>query len=145
MAVERDYDEVKQTIFTAGAGNALQAAVASIVREPLEKVPNFLEDPSGYDKACQAWLATRGMAWSKLVLEDGRLPADAAAASVGKLCVLRGTSPRGDHGHVVVARATPDGFHLLHDPFPGEPPAGGILMPPFVWAAVIDQASTGPA
>ena len=30
---------------------------------------------------------------------------------MGKLCVLRGTSPRGDHGHVVVARACDTG-HL---------------------------------
>eukprot|EP00913_Durusdinium_trenchii_P027238 g25556.t1 len=42
-----DYDQVKQTIFTAGAGNALQAAVASVVRLPLEEVPNFIEDPAG--------------------------------------------------------------------------------------------------
>ena len=34
------------------------------------------------------------------------------APGVGKLCILRGVSPRGDHGHVVVARVTSDGEHL---------------------------------
>ena len=34
------------------------------------------------------------------------------ATGVGKLCILRGISPRGDHGHVVVARVTADGEHL---------------------------------
>ncbi|CAE7342678.1 unnamed protein product [Symbiodinium necroappetens] len=136
MASEKDYDEVQQTIFTAGAGNALQAAVASIVRRPLDEVPNFLEDPAGYDKACQTWLAAQRMTWRKISLEDGRLPRDAVTC-VGKLCVLRGTSPRGDHGHVVVARACETG---LHDPYPGEL-AADMLKPPFVWAAVIEAES----
>eukprot|EP00978_Attheya_sp_CCMP212_P012036 scaffold29834_cov43-Attheya_sp.AAC.2 len=39
----------------------------------------------------------------------------------GSLCILRGKSPRGDHGHVVVARVAlyaHQGFDMIHDPHP---------------------------
>ncbi|CAK9010567.1 unnamed protein product [Durusdinium trenchii] len=131
-----DYDQVKQTIFTAGAGNALQAAVASVVRLPLEEVPNFIEDPAGYEQAWRTWLHARQLDLQKILLEDGKLKGDDLGRCAGKLCVLRGTSPRGDHGHVVVARVKADGeFELLHDPFPDA--ASPMLRPPFVWAAMM--------
>ncbi|CAJ1354291.1 unnamed protein product [Effrenium voratum] len=108
--MERDYNEVKQTILEAGKGNALQAAVASVVRVALEEVPNFIEDPSGYEQACQTWLAPRKLAMRKMLLEANQLPADEAQRCVGLLCILRGVSPRGDHGHVVVARVIEKGL-----------------------------------
>ena len=40
-----------------------------------------------------------------------------------KYCILRGDSPRGDHGHVVVAQYSNEevsGFDLIHDPHPDE-------------------------
>jgi len=37
------------------------------------------------------------------------------------ICILRGKSPRGDFGHVVVAKHITDGkFEMLHDPHPDE-------------------------
>ena len=40
----------------------------------------------------------------------------------GKCCVLRGVSPRGDHGHVVVARYREElnDCEMIHDPHPDE-------------------------
>ena len=93
---------VRQTLFDPGHGNALQAAVASVFGLPLLAVPNFLTDPAGYDSGMRTFLTPSGFAPRKLLLGGNgeALP----AAAVGRLCLLRGKSPRGDHGHVVVAR-----------------------------------------
>ena len=38
---------------------------------------------------------------------------------IDKICILRGKSPRGDFGHVVVARYNKGGrFEMMHDPHP---------------------------
>ncbi|CAK9104760.1 unnamed protein product [Durusdinium trenchii] len=91
---------------------------------------------SGWEQAWRTWLHARQLDLQKILLEDGKLKGDDLGRCAGKLCVLRGTSPRGDHGHVVVARVKADGeFELLHDPFPDA--ASPMLRPPFVWAAMM--------
>ena len=59
----------------------------------------------------------------------------------GALVLLRGTSPRGDHGHVVVGRVVVGGggeagavVVPVHDPHPD----GTMLRPPLVWAGLFD-------
>ena len=115
--------KVHQDDFRPGRGNALQAAVASIFGLELSQVPNFVELPEGYEAAIQSFCAEKG--WTSLKLKMGE---DTAAPFgeeyEGKLCVLRGKSPRGDSGHVVVAarRTSKDGcgFEMIHDPHPDE-------------------------
>ena len=121
---------VLQTEFTAEKGNALQACVASILRLPLEEVPNFIAQPEGYWPAMLAHSAARGLSMIKLPLKDGKLP---FASIPGTLCILRGTSPRGPHGHVIVAVVDGDGVSIspVHDPHP----ESMYLSGPAEWAA----------
>lgn len=100
---------VTQTDATAGSGNALQACVASLLGLALDAVPNFVTFPSYLD-AIRRYLSPREA--RKLALEDG------VDLEVGRLCVLRGQSPRGDFGHVVVARWNGDAFTMEWDPHP---------------------------
>mmetsp|Transcript_78007 Transcript_78007/g.158499 ORF Transcript_78007/g.158499 Transcript_78007/m.158499 type:complete len:155 (+) Transcript_78007:176-640(+) len=105
---------VFQDDFRPGRGNALQAAVASVFGLDLASVPNFAELPGGYEAAVRDFCRDRGRACTKT-----RLPAGTSGG--GGLCVLRGKSPRGDFGHVVVARRNgraSGGFEMLHDPHP---------------------------
>jgi len=121
---------VRQTILEAPHGNALQACVASLLGLPLEAVPNFVAT-TDYWAAMRAHAASVGpLTLLKLSLDDGALP---FACSPGTLCVARGASPRGPHGHVIVAAVAPDGRHLeeVHDPWPD----GGGLAGPAAWAA----------
>merc|ERR1712046_230495 len=92
-----------QTDFTPGSGNALQACAASIFHASLDETPNFITAPEGYERALTAWLHAKGRRLHKVQLHDGCLP-DHESGALGALGILRGTSPRGDHGHVVVAR-----------------------------------------
>lgn len=85
---------------------------------PLRDVPNFIESPDGYYAAIGAFYKQRK--------EDGRcvkviLGNGAAVPNEykDKVCILRGKSPRGDFGHVVVARhLATGGFEMIHDPHP---------------------------
>mmetsp|Transcript_29318 Transcript_29318/g.90708 ORF Transcript_29318/g.90708 Transcript_29318/m.90708 type:complete len:139 (+) Transcript_29318:1278-1694(+) len=104
-----------QTDMTAGSGNALQACVASMLGKTMEETPNFVTLPSYAD-------GIRDFAGGATKLA---LPADAAERAAllephaGKFCILRGQSPRGAHGHVVVALWTKGhGFAMVHDPHP---------------------------
>merc|ERR1712039_834903 len=125
------FSAVLQTDFSPGRGNALQACVASIFSLELESVPNFVTAPEGYENAIRTWLEARARRFHKVQLEDGRLPSNEACWSA-QLCMLRGTSPRGDHGHVVVAKVSDNGtLQIVHDPHPD----GSGLKPPLVWAA----------
>jgi NAD(P)-dependent dehydrogenase (short-subunit alcohol dehydrogenase family) len=125
-----------QTNFEAGKGNALQACVASIFRRPLDAVPDFVRAPEGYEPAIKAWAQGMSCSARKVKLgSDGdgdRGVALPEVAAAGSLVILRGTSPRGDHGHVIVARVGADGRGLTphHDPHPD----GTNLLPPFAWA-----------
>lgn len=131
-----------QNDFTPGSGNALQAAVASALGLPgLEGVPNFVAAPEGYEASLVAWLKKRGLGFAKLQLDsDSRLPAGEERAA-GLACIVRGTSPRGNFGHVVVGHIGRDGrtVEMAHDPHPD----GQMLQPPLVWCALFP--SSGPA
>jgi hypothetical protein len=119
-----------QTILEAPHGNALQACVATVLNLPLESVPNFVAAEDSW-AAMQEHAASLGMGLLKLSLkEDGTLH---FATRAGSLCIVRGASPRGGHGQVVVASVGGDGLSLehLHDPYP----EGGGLLGPAAWAA----------
>ena len=122
-------DRQHQTEFSAGRGNALQACAASLLERPLDEVPNFITSDD-YWAAMLEDAAAHGLTLLKIPLADGRLP---FACAPGTRCVARGGSPRGDHGHVVVASVGRDGraLELAHDPFPD----GGGLAGAAAWAA----------
>ena len=123
---------VLQTDHTPESGNALQACVASLLRLPLCEVPNFIAQPEGYWPAMLTHASSRGLSMMKVPLSEGRLH---FASCPGTLCILRGTSPRGAHGHVIVAEVAADGRSLepVHDPHPD----GGFLHGMPEWAAFI--------
>ncbi len=106
---------ILQDNFDAGRGNALQAAVASIVGLDLDQVPNFIETPGGYEAAIRDFCQLGGMIANKIILGSDEANLDMCE---GNLCILRGKSPRGEFGHVVVARWNGSGFVMVHDPHP---------------------------
>ena len=119
--------QVYQDDFSPGKGNALQAAVASIFGLSLDDLPNFIESPEGYEAAMRQFCSySEGEGNSlncvkvKLNGDDyGRIVVD--SSYYGRLCILRGRSPRGNFGHVVVAKFTDGGkFEMIHDPHPEE-------------------------
>ncbi|VEU35133.1 unnamed protein product [Pseudo-nitzschia multistriata] len=126
--------KVYQDDFRPGRGNALQAAVASVFGSDLADVPNFVERPEGYESAIEMFCRNRNYS-----CEKRKLPAE--GSGVGgtqgpppsgqrrRLCLLRGKSPRGPFGHVVIARTSVSGpecvhrgavFEMVHDPHPDE-------------------------
>ena len=120
------YRSVLQDDFRPGRGNALQACVASLFGLELQDVPNFITLPEGYEASIRAFCDVRRVAFEKMSLHD--IP----EAYDGRMCILRGKSPRGDFGHVVVARfvggcdtslhkmmlTDAGAFRLVHDPHP---------------------------
>jgi len=120
------YRSVLQDDFRPGRGNALQACVASLFGLELQDVPNFVTLPEGYEASIRAFCDVRRVAFEKMSLHD--IP----EAYDGRMCILRGKSPRGDFGHVVVARfvgacdtslhkmllTDAGAFRLVHDPHP---------------------------
>eukprot|EP00965_Chrysotila_dentata_P151100 4994286-Pleurochrysis_carterae.AAC.2 len=122
---------VAQSDVTPGGGDALRACVASLLGLSSETVPHFVREAgSEYWHALQQHAHAHGMAVLKQPLVDNRLP---HATTAGVLCILRGVSPRGEHGHVVLAAVAADGlsFRMVHDPHPG----AAFLKPPYTWAA----------
>lgn len=124
--------KVYQDDLRPGRGNALQAAVASIFGLDLGTVPNFVVLPEGYETAIESFCRERGGTSVKLELRQGDNTTTIDRYE-GQLCLLRGKSPRGDHGHVVVAKRTgrgesgdetangsSGGFEMVHDPHPDE-------------------------
>jgi hypothetical protein len=114
--------KIYQDDFSPGKGNALQAAVASIFGLDLSKVPNFIEMPEGYKAAIRTFCHDRGSDCFKIKLSGGKSDgsSDILSEYNGKLCILRGKSPRGDFGHVVVAKREEGSFQMMHDPHPEE-------------------------
>eukprot|EP01065_Artemidia_motanka_P050682 TRINITY_DN8724_c0_g1_i3.p2 TRINITY_DN8724_c0_g1~~TRINITY_DN8724_c0_g1_i3.p2 ORF type:complete len:318 (+),score=51.30 TRINITY_DN8724_c0_g1_i3:228-1181(+) len=98
MGLAAEPAKVRQTDFTAGKGNALQACVAAALGLELDAVPNFIELECGYEKGIAEFAASHGLKSRKLK------PSELTAANAGQLCLVRGKSPRGDFGHVVVGR-----------------------------------------
>lgn len=146
LRLSRCPETVHQTSFDPASGNSLQACVASLFGLPLSKVPNFVVDPDGYETAIARFVQPSGWAVRKVRLDAGSsidgLPSGCAV-------ILRGKSPRGDHGHVVIARvseqqgSSPQAeFDLLMDPHP----EGGFLDPakPYGWAMVIEAGPNAP-
>lgn len=111
--------KIYQDDFSPGKGNALQAAVASIFGLDLSQVPNFIEIPEGYESAIRTFCHDRGSDCIKIKLSDGGSD-NILSEYNGKLCILRGKSPRGDFGHVVVAKRKEGAFEMMHDPHPEE-------------------------
>jgi len=118
--------KVYQDDFSPARGNALQAAVASIFNLPLRDVPNFIESPDGYEVAIQQFYNREGggkegeRSVVKMKVDESYIISEKYN---GMICILRGKSPRGDFGHVVVARyfaasASDEKFEMLHDPHP---------------------------
>jgi hypothetical protein len=92
---------VYQTDFTPSKGNALQACIATILKLELEKVPNFIAQTEDIYDSLRKFLASYGLGFMKIMLEDGNLPF--APGGDRTICLLAGDSPRGSHRHVVVA------------------------------------------
>ena len=106
--------KVHQDNFDPGKGNALQAAVSSVFGMALDEVPNFIEMPGGYEAAISNFCQEKGYNCLKVKLTETAVPLDYD----DYFCILRGVSPRGNFGHVVVARWTNGGFEMVHDPHP---------------------------
>ena len=108
----------EQTSFGAPDGDAMRAAVASVLDLPIEAVPNFADAREQWWEALVAWATTRD-----LVLDsgpEGEIPAGAHAVATGE-------GPRGHRHAVVWADGT-----MAHDPHPDRT---GLAAPPdrFYW------------
>jgi len=101
--------EILQTEFSANKGNALQACVAAIFHLDLDRVPNFVS-MADYEQGIRDFLSSSCFSMQKIK--------DVQSVETGKLGILRGKSPRGDFGHVIVARKLQEGFENLWDPHP---------------------------
>ena len=108
---------------TSRKGNALQACVASMFSQSLSDVPNFVALQCGYEEGIRQYLESNsdsGKAYSYVK----KKPGDVVGSDSNRLCILRGKSPRGDFGHVVVARVLWEvskdqaTFEMVHDPHP---------------------------
>jgi len=142
VELQQAQTKVRQTDFSAGKGNALQACVASLFGLDLDQVPNFIELPEGYALGIQNFVASFSYSVQKYSVSEASQEHDS------KLCILRGKSPRGDHGHVVVARLvskpiSPDessnvNFEMVHDPHPDDTFLDS--KEPYGWFMVFDKA-----
>ena len=121
---------VHQTDFQAGTGNALQACVATLLGRSLDSVPNFITLTCGYEKGIKEFVATVAphLQVCKIMLNHGKDDTERPTESsppvipINQLVILRGKSPRGSHGHVVIARYNNGDisplFFPVHDPHP---------------------------
>lgn len=133
---------VRQTDFNAGKGNALQCCVAALFGLELDDVPNFITLSEGYFSGIEQFVAPRYRVRKCDCVE-------ASAEEDGTLCILRGKSPRGSHGHVVIARikktedtkntTNQDFFEFVHDPHPEETFLD--TNEPFGWYMVFDESA----
>ena len=105
---------IRQDDFSPAKGNALQACVASLFGQPLNDVPNFIALECGYQQGIERYVQQSDFSVMKKICSE------IINEDEGKLCILRGKSPRGDFGHVVVARIVKGGFEMAHDPHPDE-------------------------
>ena len=111
--ISRLKSRVRQTDFTPSRGNALQACVASLLNMPLDQVPNFVTLPD-YEQGIREFLKDTPFSSSKRPISELYMNDD------NMLCILRGKSPRGDFGHVVIARVVNADFEMVHDPHPDD-------------------------
>lgn len=109
---------ILQDDFSPSKGNALQACVASIFGQPLADVPNFIALECGYLDGIQNYVDDNYTV-RKTNLNSSSDDDDIMEKDVGKICILRGKSPRGNFGHVVVATIKGSRlFEFIHDPHP---------------------------
>ena len=86
-------------------------------------VPNFIEDPKGYEYGIQEYVKTINYTMKKIKLDNNNMfllsDDDNEILKLPTLCILRGKSPRGEHGHVVVAKIKETmTFDMVFDPHP---------------------------
>lgn len=103
-------------------GNCFATCVACLLELPLEQVPNFvsfgdLQEEMSWWPHFIAWLAFQGKGYSAAEIPAG------AVLPEGRLCILSGKSPRGEHHHSVVGKTLPlkEGvaqYQFIHDPSP---------------------------
>lgn len=104
---------VFQDDFSPAKGNALQACIASLFHQELQNVPNFIALECGYIDGIQNYLKPHGYVAVKKKI------CDILEQDQGRLGILRGKSPRGSFGHVVVAKIdSTTSFQMVHDPHP---------------------------
>ena len=120
MLLDNPDTSVHQDDFSPARGNALQACVASLFGQPLSNVPNFIAAKGGYERAIKRYLEGHKYFMVKRALGGGISRLESLKLFKGQLCIVRGKSPRGDFGHVVIARIRADasGFDMIHDPHP---------------------------
>ena len=109
----------KQTDFTPGKGNALQACIATALGLSLEQVPNFIDLPGDFYTHLRRFLAERGLGFMKIVLEENeifKMPFDPGQA----VCLIAGKSPRGSHKHICVGKIEDGVPIMLFDPHPDD-------------------------
>lgn len=105
---------IRQDDFSPAKGNALQACVASLFGQPLKDVPNFIALECGYQQGIEQYVQESKLDAIKKMCDE------ISKVDEGKLCILRGKSPRGDFGHAVVARIVKGAFEMVHDPHPDD-------------------------
>ncbi len=150
---------IHQDNFTPSRGNALQACVASIFGQPLDRVPNFISLECGYFQGIVDYVQGVYDVEKKTFQttnndnssngsnnSNGNSNSNGNVVNddddVGKLCIVRGKSPRGDFAHVVVGRIRENGtIEMLHDPHPD----GTYLddSESFGWYMTFDQVTAG--
>jgi hypothetical protein len=121
---------------SATSGNSLQACISSIFNLSQKSfcknggfVPNFILDPAGYEASIRRFLQEHASCTFIKAPVDKFSLKDLPPVDALPLCLVRGKSPRGSGGHVVVGRvkvgleATDDGglsgskdIELVHDP-----------------------------
>ena len=109
-----------QDDFSPAKGNALQACVASLLGLPLHDVPNFIALDCGYEEGINMYLQEMSPEHCTMTMVKKKV-ASVNESDLQKLCILRGKSPRGNFGHVVVARLVETNgplFEMIHDPHP---------------------------
>ena len=145
---ERDPWPIHQTDTTAASGNALQACVASILHLELAAVPNFIQDKAvGYEQAIRNFVPQHGYTCRKVLFNaTSKDDEENNKNDEGKICILRGQSPRGTFGHVVVAKkkkcpeengSSQLSFDILWDPHPDG--TGLDATVPYGWYMVLDE------
>jgi hypothetical protein len=111
---------IYQNDFTPSTGNSLQACIASIFGQTLKDVPNFITLECGYLQGIQNYVNRFGYHAYKKKCCSSMDNTACERNDVGKICVIRGKSPRGDFGHVVVGKVGESGSieEWIHDPHP---------------------------
>lgn len=108
---------VNQSETRWGAGNCLQACLASILELPLDSTPNFVAEESDWLGALAKWLQSQ-FAMGVLLLKLGDDPSSTRPQGY---CIASGPT----HGYLKHSVVWLDG-HIVHDPHPARPGLKGI-------------------